>query len=136
MDDHFVEYASRSLSSDNGSIHSVEGGSLSSVESESPYDVPELEAHLYYAGLSGPSGGGPKLVYRTSKEKEVFTLPTGPEAYPRLMKLVGVPVSHKLGDDLGKNRLWDIVREEVSGILKHSAICGLTQHLFLGCETT
>ncbi len=33
------------------------------------------------------------------------------------MKLVGVPVSHKLGKELDKSCLWDIVREEVRGVL-------------------
>jgi hypothetical protein len=100
VDDHFVEDASRSPNN-----------------TESPYDVPEIEANLYYAGLFGPSGGGPKLVYRTSRERKKFIPPTGPEAYPRLMRLVGVPASHKLGEELGNNRLWDIVREEVRDVL-------------------
>ena len=48
---------------------------VSSVEL-SPYDVPKIEAYLYYAGLSGSSGRGPKLVYRRSKEKN-SSLPRG-----------------------------------------------------------
>jgi len=79
----------------------------------SPYDVPKLEAYLYYAGLSGPSGRGPKLVYRTTREKEKFVPPTGPEAYRRLMKLRTVPENHKLGED----NLWDYIRAEVRGVL-------------------
>jgi hypothetical protein len=80
--------------------------SVSSVE-VSPHDVPKLEAYLYYAGLSGPSGRGPKLIYRTSCDK--FVPPDGPEAYRRLMKLRTVPESHKLGED----GLWDRIRAEV-----------------------
>lgn len=79
----------------------------------SPYDVPKLEAYLYYAGLSGPNGRGPKLVYRTTREKEKFVLPAGPEAYRRLMKLRTVPENHKLGS----KKLWDPIRTEVRGVL-------------------
>ena len=109
VDDHFVKDASRPPNNSKDT--------LSSVESESPYDVPEIEANLYYAGLFGPSGGGPKLVHRTSRERKKFIPPTGPEAYPRLMRLVGVPASHKLGEELSNNRLWDIVHEEVRDVL-------------------
>ena len=42
-----------------------------------PYDVPKIEANLYYAGV-GPKGCGPKLIYRTSDDK--FEEPHGPEA--------------------------------------------------------
>ncbi|KAH9931504.1 uncharacterized protein B0H18DRAFT_1093306 [Fomitopsis serialis] len=77
--------------------------SVSSGEG-SPHDVPKLEAHLYYAGLSGHSG--PKLVYRTSCDK--FVPPDGPEAYRRLMRLRTVPENHKLG----KDGLWDRIRAE------------------------
>ena len=50
----------------------------------SSYDVPKLEANLYYAG-AGPKGSGPKLIYRTSED--VFEEPSGPEAYRRLMRV-------------------------------------------------
>jgi hypothetical protein len=76
-----------------------------------PHDVPQLEAYLYYAGISGPSGRGPKLIYRTSCDK--FVPPDGPEAHRRLMKLRTVPVNHKLGED----GLWDRVRAEVRAVL-------------------
>ena len=33
------------------------------------------------------------------------------------MKLVGAPVSHKLGGERDGNLLWGIVREEVRGVL-------------------
>ena len=91
----------------------------------SPYDVSRLEAHLYYAGLRS-GGRGPKLVYRTSKK--MFVPPTGPEAHRRLMKLAGVPANHKLG----KNQLWDLVREEVHGVLDTSQ--PVDYHSFLGRE--
>jgi len=76
----------------------------------SPHDVPKPEAYLYYAGLSGPSGRGPKLIYRTSCDN--FVPPDGPEAYRRLMKLRTVPENHKLGED----GLWDRIRAEVRGV--------------------
>lgn len=73
--------------------------------------MPKPEAYLYYAGLSGPSGRGPKLIYRTSCDN--FVPPDGPEAYRRLMKLRTVPENHKLGED----GLWDRIRAEVRGVL-------------------
>ncbi|KAG9082178.1 hypothetical protein FS749_007058, partial [Ceratobasidium sp. UAMH 11750] len=82
-----------------------DSSSISSVETSS-HDVPKLEARLYYAGLSGPGGRGPKLIYRTSKD--VFIPPDGPEAYRRLMKLVPVYEHHKLGE----NGLWVHIRSE------------------------
>ncbi|KAK7470057.1 hypothetical protein VKT23_001495 [Stygiomarasmius scandens] len=89
--------------------------SVSSVE-VSPHDVPKLEAYLYYAGLSGPSGRGPRLIYRTSSDK--FVPPDGPDAYRRLMKLRTVPENHKLG----KDGLWDRIRTEVVKLLDQRGI--------------
>lgn len=104
----------RFIDSDINSLWSNDSTS-SSVSSVDPsiYDVPKLEAYLYYAGLSGPKGRGPKLIYRTTREKEKFVLPTGPEAYCRLMKLHTVPENHKLGED----NLWDHIRAEVRGVI-------------------
>jgi hypothetical protein len=111
----------KSRSSDNSDSDSSDEISLwsnddtsSSVSSVAtlPYDVPKLEAYLYHAGLSGPSGHSPKLIYRTSTDK--FIPPDGPEAYRRLMKLrTDIPENHKLGND----NLWKRVREEVCGLL-------------------
>lgn len=83
--------------------------SVSSVE-PSPHQVPRVEGHLYYAGLS-PSGRGPKLIYRTSDDK--FVEPEGPRAYKRLMKLCPVPEDHELGQD----GCWDNIRDQVRGCL-------------------
>ncbi|KAI9060051.1 hypothetical protein FKP32DRAFT_1085663 [Trametes sanguinea] len=94
-------------------VGSNDSNALNAEHSE--YDAPPYEAHLYYAGLSGPSGRGPKLVYRTSKDR--FAPPMGPEAYRRLMKLVGVPAGHALGERRDGRLVWDVVREEVVEIL-------------------
>jgi hypothetical protein len=75
-----------------------------------PYEVPKIEANLYYAGV-GPKGRGPKLIYRTSDDK--FEEPSGPEAYRRLMRVVAVPDSH----EFGQNGMWDTVRDKVRGLL-------------------
>ena len=69
-----------------------------------PYEVPKMEAGLYYAGV-GPRGCGPRLVYRTSEDK--FEEPCGPEAYTRLMRVVAVPDGHEFGQE----GLWDAVRD-------------------------
>ncbi|KAH9004279.1 hypothetical protein EDB86DRAFT_2887796 [Lactarius hatsudake] len=80
--------------------------SFSSIK-PSPYDVSELEAHLYYFGIRGPRHQGPKLIFRTSKD--IFTAPSGPERDPRLMHLRPV-YGH---DKLGKDDLWTTIRTEV-----------------------
>lgn len=66
----------------------------------------EYEANLYYAGVRS-RGYGPKLIYRTSRDK--FKEPTGPEAYKRLMRIVAVPDSH----NFAQKGLWDSVRDKV-----------------------
>ena len=76
----------------------------------SPYNVPKLEANLYYAGV-GPKGRGPKLIYRTSQD--VFKEPSGPEAYKRLMRVIAVPDTH----EFGPNITWDAIRDQVRGLL-------------------
>ena len=75
-----------------------------------PYDVPELEAETYYAGV-GPYGYGPKLIYRTSDD--VFKEPTGIYPRRRLMRVVPVPDSH----DFGPNVTWDAIRDQVCVLL-------------------
>ncbi|THH28675.1 hypothetical protein EUX98_g5521 [Antrodiella citrinella] len=76
----------------------------------SPHEVSKLEAVFYYTGLS-PNSKGPKLVYRTSSDE--FVVPDGPEAYKRLMKLVYVDEDH----ELGKDGLWDIIRDQIVDLL-------------------
>jgi hypothetical protein len=98
-----------------GKIFSLDEESLwfsdkSTIVEPTPYDVPVVEANTYYAGV-GPGGCGPRLIYRTSADK--FEEPTGPEAYKRLMRVVAVPDSH----ELGKNGMWDRVRDRVCGLL-------------------
>ena len=83
--------------------------SATTVEPD-PYEVPRLEAYLYYAGV-GSKGRGPKLIYRTSDDK--FEEPSGPEAYTRLMRVVAVPDNH----EFGQNGMWDRVRDQVCGLL-------------------
>ncbi|KAL6306401.1 hypothetical protein BKA93DRAFT_729418, partial [Sparassis latifolia] len=89
--------------------------SVSSVES-SPYDVSKLEAHLYYFGIRGSRRWGPKLIFRTSKD--VFTVPSGPEQDPRLMRLLPVHKHHKLG----KDNLWATIRSKVVELLDQQNI--------------
>jgi hypothetical protein len=96
------------LSSDE-SGDSDEDTSATTIES-TPYEVPKIEANLYYAGV-GPKGCGPKLIYRASDDK--FEEPSGPEAYRRLMRVVAVPDSH----EFGQNGMWDTVRDKVRGLL-------------------
>jgi hypothetical protein len=79
----------------------------------SPYDPPRLEAYLYHCGISGSDCLGPKLVYRTSRDKEPFTPPAGPDAPRRLMELHSAPQNHKFARD----NLWEVVCPEVSLIL-------------------
>ncbi len=103
-------------SSDNESIWSSSTGESTATTVESdPHEPSRIEAHLYYAGLR-PKGRGPKLVYRDSSD--VYEEPWGPEEYKRLMRLVTVPDGH----ELGKDGLWDRVRDKVRGLLG-------TQHL-------
>ncbi|KAH9847380.1 hypothetical protein C2E23DRAFT_848889 [Lenzites betulinus] len=92
---------------------SVDSG-VTAVES-SPYDVSKYEANLYYAGV-GPNGRGPKLVYRTSDD--VFEEPSGPEVYVRLMRIVAVLDEH----ELGRNGMWDAVRDQVVVLLNQRNI--------------
>ncbi|KAG8743140.1 hypothetical protein FRC10_000357 [Ceratobasidium sp. 414] len=107
----------RDSDSDENCLWSNDNTSSSVFPAEvSPYDVPKLEAYLYYAGLSGPSGRGPKLIYRTSCDK--FVPPDGPKAYRRLMKLRTAPENHKLGED----DLWDRVRADVVKLLDQRGI--------------
>ena len=93
----------------------------------SPYEVPETEAYSYYAGVRS-NGRGPKLIYRTSDDK--FEEPFGPEAYPRLMRIVAVPDSH----ELGQNGLWDRVRDKVPGFLASPQY--FDSRSFSGCGVT
>lgn len=86
--------------------------SVSSATTAEPslYEVPKLEANLYYAGV-GPKGRGPKLIYRTSDD--IFEPPSGPEAYKRLMRVITVPDAYKF--TLGVT--WDQIRDQVHGLL-------------------
>ena len=76
---------------------------------DSPYDVSELEAYLYYLGIRGrtPSAlqWGPKLIFRTSKD--VFKAPV--RRRPRVTRLRPVYEHHKLG----KDDLWATIRSKV-----------------------
>jgi hypothetical protein len=84
----------------------------SSSTEPSPYDPPRLGAYLYHC--SRPDSLGPKLVYRTSRDKESFTPPAGPDAPRRLMKLHSPPRDHRFARD----NLWGVVvGPEVSLIL-------------------
>ncbi|KAI9430418.1 hypothetical protein H4582DRAFT_1860259 [Lactarius indigo] len=80
-----------------------------------PYEVPKIEANLYYAGV-GPEGRGPRLIYRTSGDK--FEEAYGPGAYGRLMRVVAVSDSH----EFGQNGVWDTVRDQVVELLNQRNI--------------
>ncbi|KAG8866413.1 hypothetical protein FRB97_003985, partial [Tulasnella sp. 331] len=91
--------------------------SVSSATTAEPslYEVPKLEANLYYAGV-GPKGRGPKLIYRTSDD--IFEPPSGPEAYKRLMRVITVPDAYKF--TLGVT--WDQIRDQVVMLLDQRRI--------------
>ncbi|KAJ1306713.1 hypothetical protein OPQ81_007703 [Rhizoctonia solani] len=78
--------------------------------------IPNLEAHLYYFGICGHRHGGPKLIFRSSKD--VFTLTLGPEQYPRMMQLLPVYHHNKLAQD----NLWQTIRSEVVKLLDERGI--------------
>ena len=98
-------------SSEDDSLWSSDDSVSSATTADSsPHEVSKIESNLYYAGV-GPKGRGPKLIYRTSKDK--FEEPSGPEAYKRVMRLIGVPRTH----DLGPNATWDMIRDQARGLL-------------------
>ncbi|KAG8985958.1 hypothetical protein FRB94_003252 [Tulasnella sp. JGI-2019a] len=91
--------------------------SVSSATTAEPslYEVPKLEANLYYAGV-GPKGRGPKLIYRTSDD--IFKPPSGPEAYKRLMRVITVPDAYKFTSGV----MWDQIRDQVVMLLDQRRI--------------
>ncbi|CAL1713291.1 unnamed protein product [Somion occarium] len=77
-------FSDESSDSDEDSFWSSDDSVSTATTVEStPYEIPKIEANLYYAGI-GAKGRGPKLIYRTSDDK--FKEPSGPEAYRRLMR--------------------------------------------------
>ncbi|TEB24582.1 hypothetical protein FA13DRAFT_1739137 [Coprinellus micaceus] len=93
----------------------------SSSTEPSPYDPPELDAYLYHCGVYGSDCLGPKLVYRTSRDKEPFTPPVGPDAPRRLMSLRRPPQNHRFTRD----NLWEVVvgHEAIKLLDKHDIRC-------------
>lgn len=85
--------------------HTLAASPIAPPSTPSPHQVPKWEAFLYYAGLRCTKG--PKLVYRTSSDK--WSMPGGPENYPRLMKHIEVNEDH----ELGAGGLWDVIRDKV-----------------------
>lgn len=69
-----------------------------------------MEAQLYYYGLRGLRNLGPKLIYRTSTD--VFLEPAWPTRDASTTQLLTVHKHAKL-----PNNLWDIIRDEVRGVL-------------------
>ncbi|KAI0262720.1 hypothetical protein BC834DRAFT_925125 [Gloeopeniophorella convolvens] len=102
-------------SDEDGSWSSDDSVSSATTVESTPYEVPKIEANLYYAGV-GPKGRVPKLIYRTSDDE--FEEPSGPEAYKRLMRVVAVPDSH----EFGQNGMWDAVRDQVVALLNQRNI--------------
>lgn len=80
-----------------------------SESSSSPYDVPNIEAHLYYYGIRGERRWPPKLVFRTSKDvfPGISKLKWGQDF--RRMRLLPVYEHQTLGND---NR-WVTIRAKV-----------------------
>lgn len=76
-----------------------------SISNELPDD--EIESFGYYGGLGERNRGGPKLIYRTSKD--LFREVVGPYSYYRTMKMREVPEDH----EIGKGGLWDRIRDRV-----------------------
>ena len=72
----------------------------------SVHDVPKLEKDYFYFDIRGDGRLGPKLIYRTSKDK--FTPPTWPENDPRPIRLLEVE-DHA---QLGKDNLWATIRDK------------------------
>ena len=72
----------------------------------SVHDVPKLEKDYFYFDIRGDGRLGPKLIYRTSKDK--FTPPTWPENDPRPIRLLEVE-DHA---QLGKDNLWATIRDQ------------------------
>lgn len=78
----------------------------------SDHDVSKEEQHLFYFNIRGDGRLGPKLIYRTSRNK--FTPPNGPENEARPIRLLEVE-SHA---QLGKDNLWATVRDQVRDLPK------------------
>lgn len=100
-------------------LSSNKSDSSATTTKSSPYEVPRLEAHLYYAGVS-PKERGPKLVYRTSSD--VCEEPSDLEAYRRLIRVIAVPDDH----EFGKDDKWDTVCDKVRVPSRYTAISSLT----------
>lgn len=83
----------------------------------SVHDVPKLERDYFYFDVRGDCRLGPKLIYRTSKEK--FTPPTDePWNDPRPIRLLEVE-DHA---QLGKDNLWATIRDKVGELLQERQI--------------
>ena len=92
-----------------------------------PHEIDLLEARLYYFGVSfrhysnrpGITRGGPKLVYRTSKD--TWVPPTEEDfGRPREKRLCDIPEDHQLAKNPS---VWDDIRNQVCGIVLLAVLC-------------
>jgi ubiquitin len=108
-----IEVSSRRSSSSDSSVrHKLFQDDDASSDTSVASSVPKLDKHFFYFDIRGDGRLGPKLIYRTSKEK--FTPPTGPENDPRPIRLLQVE-DHA---QLGKDNLWATVRDKVRDLLE------------------
>lgn len=119
FDDQCIAVSHHRLSSSGSSDSSVHHKLFQDNDTSSPtyitssvHNVPKLEKHFYYFDTSSDSHLGPKLIYRTSKDK--FMPPTGPENDPRPIWLLQVN-NHA---QLGKDNLWATVHDKVCDLLE------------------
>ncbi|KAG8693739.1 hypothetical protein FRC08_008936, partial [Ceratobasidium sp. 394] len=100
---------------------SEETESSATVVEADPNEPSKFEQYLYYAGVRGPKGRAPKLVWRDSPDK--FEEPSGPEAYGRLMNVIPVQDDHKFGEKVGEGIiLWDRVCNHIVGLLNEANV--------------
>ena len=97
-----------SSSGDDASVPRVSSdGDSSMMSTDTPFHgISKDEANHYYAGIRH-GGGGPKLIYRTSKDQ--FAPPLGPETSRGFVSFCPVPTDHCVSE-VG---VWDAIRPAV-----------------------
>ncbi|KAL1761683.1 hypothetical protein FB107DRAFT_285953 [Schizophyllum commune] len=97
-----------SSSGDDASVPRVSSdGDSSMISTDTPFHgISKDEANHYYAGIRH-GGGGPKLIYRTSKDQ--FAPPLGPETSRGFVSFCPVPTDHCVSE-VG---VWDAIRPAI-----------------------
>ncbi|KAL1681242.1 hypothetical protein EV122DRAFT_275603 [Schizophyllum commune] len=106
-----------SSSGDDASVPRVSSDDDSSmISTDTPFHgISKDEANHYYAGIRH-GGGGPKLIYRTSKDQ--FAPPLGPETSRGFVSFCPVPTDHCVSE-VG---VWDAIRPAIIKTLdKHGS---------------